>query len=135
MCKFFGEILSKYQCDFRREHGAQHYLIALLEKWLFSVDQGLEFGALFTDLSKAFDCLPQNLLLAKLSVYGFDMKALYFINDYLRDRKQRTKISDTYSSWEEMLYDVLQGSILRPLLVNIDLWDIFVIIDQHDICR
>ena len=63
------------------------------------------------------------------------MKALYFINDYLRDRKQRTKISDTYSSWEEMLYDVLQGSILRPLLVNIDLWDIFVIIDQHDICR
>ena len=34
-----------------------------------------------------------------------------------------------------MLYDVPQGSILRPLLVNIDLWDIFVIIDQHDICR
>ena len=93
MSKFFDEVLSKYQCGFRSEHGAQHCLIALLEKWRISVDKGLEFGALATDLSKAFDCLPHSLLLAKSSAYGFDMKALRFINDYLRDRKQRTKIS------------------------------------------
>ena len=55
MSKFFDEILSKYQCSFRRRHGAQHCLIALLEKQRISV----KFGALLTDLSKAFDCLPQ----------------------------------------------------------------------------
>ena len=111
----------------------QHCLIALLEEWCISVDQGLEFGALITDLSMAFNCLPHSWLLAKLSAYGFHMKALRFINDYLRDRKQRTKISDTYSSWEKVLYGVPQGSILGPLLFNIDLCDLFVIINQHGV--
>ena len=63
------------------------------------------------------------------------MKALRFINNYLRQRKQRTKISDTYSSWDEILYGVPQGSILGPLLFNIDLCDLSVIIDQHDIAN
>ena len=81
MSKFFDEILPKYQCGFRRGHSAQHCSISLLEKWRISVDEGLEFGALLTDLSKAFGCIPHSLLLAKLSAYGFDMKALRFIND------------------------------------------------------
>ena len=63
------------------------------------------------------------------------MKALRFINDNLRDRKQRTKISNTYSSWEEILYGIPQGSILGLLLFNIDLCDLFVIMDQHDIAN
>ena len=61
------------------------------------------------------------------------MKALRFITEYLRDRKQRTKISDTYR--EEILYGVPQESIVGPLLFNIDLCDLFVIIDQHDIAN
>ena len=76
---FFHTILSKYQCGFRKGHGAQHYLIALLEKWRESVDRGLEFGILLTDLSKAFDRLPHDLFIAKLFAYGFDHKALRFI--------------------------------------------------------
>ena len=63
---FFDTILSKYQCGFRKEHGAQHCLIALLKKWRESIDRGLEFGILLTDLSKAFDCLPHDLFVAKL---------------------------------------------------------------------
>ena len=65
MSKFFDEILAKYQCGFRRGHCAQHCLIELLEKLRISVDEGLEFGVLLTDLSKAFDCLPHSLLLAE----------------------------------------------------------------------
>ena len=65
MSKFFDEVLAKYQCGFRRGHCAQHCLIERLEKLRVSVDEGLEFGVLLTDLSKAFVCLPHSLLLAK----------------------------------------------------------------------
>ena len=77
------------------------------------------FGALFTDLSKAFDCLLHNIIIAKLNAYGFDMKALNFIYNYLRNCTQRTKIDNAYSSWQSILYGISQGLILGPLLFNI----------------
>ena len=69
---FFDSLLSKYQCRFRRGYNAQHCLVTLIEKWKKSVDNGGAFGALLTDLSKAFDCLPHELLIAKVDAYGFD---------------------------------------------------------------
>ena len=57
------------------------------------------FGALLTDLSKAFGCLNNELLIAKLNAYGFSLPALKLIHDYLPNRKQRTKVNRTYSSW------------------------------------
>ena len=70
---------------------------------------------------------------AKLFAYGFDDKALRFVYDYLRHRKQRTKIADSYSSWQEILYGVPQGSVLGPLLFNADLRDFFITMSQYDI--
>ena len=93
------------------------------------------FGALLTDLSKAFDCLPHGIIVAKLNACRFDMKALNFIYDYLRNRKQRTKIDNTYSSWQNILYGVPQGSILRLLLFNIDLCNLFFIMNDEDIAN
>ena len=51
------------------------------------------------DLSKAYDCLPHDLLTAKLETYGFDKSRLNLANDYLSFRKQRTKIGPSYSDW------------------------------------
>ena len=91
------------------------------------------FGALLTDLSKAFDCLDHELLIAKLKVYGFSLTALKLVHNYLSNRKQRTKINSTNSSLLEIIFGVPQGSILRPLLFNIFLIDVFFTIEDTDI--
>ena len=97
------------------------------------MDQGKFFGALLTDLSKAFDCLPHNLLAAKLSAYGFDNNSKRFLLDYLTNCKQRFKIGKVYSPWDEITSGVPQGSILGPLIFNIDLCDMFFALNNHEI--
>ena len=79
----------------------------MLETWKRSVDKGKVFGALLRDLSKAFDCLDHELLTAKLNAYGFSLPALRLINDYLSNRKQRTKIKNTYSTSIDKIFGVI----------------------------
>ena len=130
--EFMKPLLSKYQCGFRKGYNTQYCLLAMLEKWKSSVDEGSSFGAFLTDLSKAFDCLSHELLIAKLHAYGFSLNASRLAHSYLTNRKQRTKINSKYSSWEEILFGVPQGYILGALLFNIFLCDLFFIMNESE---
>ena len=69
MPPLFNKSLSVYQRGFRKGFSAQHYLVVPLEKLKFYNDKGKSFAALLAYLSKAFDCLSHELLIAKLQAY------------------------------------------------------------------
>ena len=107
----------------------------MIEKWKVCIDNGGLCGALLTDLSKAFDCLSHDLLLAKLHAYGIDINSLKILCSYLKNRKQRVRIGNIYSLWHDILTGVPQGSILGPLLFNIYLCDLFLFLKGSDIAN
>ena len=81
----------------------------MLKKGKKHVDKGKTLASLLTDLSKDFDCLPHDLIIPELDVYGFSFSSARFIYSYLSNRKQRTKINSAYSSWEEILFGFPQS--------------------------
>ena len=103
----------------------------MLEIWKEATANNKAFGVLLTDLSKVFDCLSHDLLIAKLHAHGIDIDSLNILQDYLNNRKLRTKVDSFYSSCEAMLSGVPQGSILGPLLFNIFMSDMFLILKAH----
>ena len=71
------------------------------------------------DLSKAFDCLPHDLIVDKLAACGLSESACTLLASYPSKRKQRVKLDDNYSDWSEIIKGAPQGSILGPLLFNV----------------
>ena len=84
--------LNKLLCGFRKAHYTQHALFRLLQKWQKELDSSGIVGTILMDLSKAYECLPHDLIIAKLEAYGLNTNSLRFIFDYLSCRKQRTKM-------------------------------------------
>ena len=85
------------------------------------------------DLSKAFDCIPHDLLIAKLHAYRLSFDTVTFLNSHLKDRKQNVTINNIFSEFENILSGVPQGSILGPILFNIFLNDLFLCIKKLDL--
>ena len=85
--------LSPSICGYRKGYCAQYAIITLLEKWRIALDNKGYGGAILMDISKAFDSLNHELLVAKLNAYGFTHSSICLIYSYLSDRWQRTKIN------------------------------------------
>ena len=135
MLPFVKSFLSPLLCGFREGYGTQHALLHLVKTCKKSMDSGGVAGAVLTDLSKAFDYLNHELLIAKLNAYGFSRSALLFIHSYLTDRKKRVKVNGSFSTWTKTLLGVPQGSVLGPLLFNIYLNELLMFLEKTKVCN
>ena len=90
-------ILSRHEMGYQKGCNSQHSLIEMFENWKKNLDKRGKCGTLFVDLSKAFDCLQHDLLLATLKAYRFDYKSLKLILSFLSNSKYRTKINSSFS--------------------------------------
>ena len=123
MHTYFSNFIPQYQCGFCKGYSAQHCLLAMAEKMKEARYNKTVCAADLTDLSKTFECLLHDVLIAKLHVFGgFDFMSLKVIHAYLNDRIQVTKVGTFYSETLQILYGVPQGSVLGPRLFKVHLY-------------
>ena len=115
---------------YRKNYSTQHVITRLIEEWRAHLDENFVVGAVLTDLSKAFDCIAHDLLIAKLAAYGFSDTALRYIYSYLSKRKQYVGINNTYSSHQKIISGVPQGSILVSIFFNLSINDLFFFVSN-----
>ena len=93
------KFLSDFNSAYRKGYSTNYVLLRLIENWKAALDSSLFTGAILVDLSKAFDCIPHDLLIAKLHAYGFSFETLIFLNSYLKSRKQCVKFNSICSDF------------------------------------
>ena len=102
---------------FRKSHGTPNSLVEMLEKWKSALDKEQYVSALFMGLSKAFDTIKHDSLIAKLKAYGFSKEALKLMKSYLKNWKQKVQINNKLTSERDVIAGAPQGSIDDPFFL------------------
>ena len=123
-----NNLFSPFNSAYRESYNTQHVLIRIIEEWRKDLHNNLFIGTILMYLSKAFDCLPHDLVIAKLAASGFEKNMICYIYSYLKSRKQCVSVNNIKSTFEEIISGVPQGSIVGPILFNIFFNDFFYFI-------
>ena len=110
--------ISPFISAYRKNYNTQHVMIRLFRRMERKSRQKLCLGGVLMDLSKAFDCVPHDLLLAKLAAYGANENFLCYVHSYLLNRKQCVRINNINSDFLNVISGVPQGSIVGQILLN-----------------
>ena len=132
--RFLHENMTNYFISvYKKSYSSNHVLIRLIESWKKSLDQKKFVGAVLMDLSKAFDSIPHDLLIAKMHAYCFSKNSLVFFFSYLKRRKRNVRINNTHSIFQILLSGVPQGSTLGPILFNTFINDLLFWISNSEL--
>ena len=94
-----NDLLSSCQSGFRPGYSTQDVLLHVTNTWRKAIDNREYVGAVFLDISKAFDCVNHSVLLDKLRKYFLDNAAIGWFESYFSSRRQRVKLNDEMSTY------------------------------------